>query len=64
MGGEARARICKGLRSPGIVSEESTPPAYADRARIRKPFKEPRNRFSAWRADTTTLFDALAHQAT
>ncbi len=25
-------------------------------ARICKPFKEPRNRFPAWRADTTTLF--------
>jgi hypothetical protein len=35
--------------------------SYA-RARICKPFKEPRNRFPAWRADTTTLFDVLAHQ--
>jgi hypothetical protein len=26
------------------------------RARICKPFKEPRNRFPAWRAGTTTLF--------
>jgi hypothetical protein len=34
------------------------------RARICKPFKEPRNRFLAWRANTTTLFDVLARQAT
>jgi hypothetical protein len=26
--------------------------------------KEPRNRFPAWRAGTTTTFDVLAHQAT
>ncbi len=31
------------------------------RARICKPFKEPRNRFPAWRSGTTTLFDVLAH---
>ncbi len=31
------------------------------RARICKPFKEPRNRFPpAWRADRTTLFDVTA----
>jgi len=34
------------------------------RARICKPFKEPRNRFSAWRAGTITLFDVPARQAT
>jgi hypothetical protein len=34
------------------------------RARICKPFKEPRNRFSAWRAGTTTLFVVPACQAT
>ncbi len=28
---------------------------WYSRARICKPFKEPRNRFPAWRADTTTL---------
>jgi hypothetical protein len=33
------------------------------RARICKPFKEPRNRFSAWRAGTTTLFVVPARQA-
>jgi hypothetical protein len=33
-------------------------------ARICKPFKEPRNRFPAWRAGTTTLFGVPAHQAT
>jgi hypothetical protein len=30
------------------------------RARICRPFKEPRNRFPAWRAGTTTLFDEPA----
>ncbi len=34
------------------------------RARICKPFKEPRNRFPAWRAGTTSLFDVPARQAT
>ncbi len=34
------------------------------RARICKPFKEPRNRFPAWRVGTTTLFDVPARQAT
>jgi hypothetical protein len=33
-------------------------------ARICKSFKEPRNRFSHWRAGTTTLFDVPARQAT
>jgi hypothetical protein len=33
-------------------------------ARICKPFKEPRNRFQAWRARTTTLFIVHARQAT
>jgi hypothetical protein len=33
-------------------------------ARICKPFKEPRNRFQAWRAGTTTIFDVPALQAT
>ena len=27
-------------------------------------FKEPRNRFPAWRTGMTTLFDVLDHQAT
>jgi hypothetical protein len=35
-----------------------------DWARICKTFKEPRNRFPAWRAGTTTLFDVPARQAT
>jgi hypothetical protein len=35
-----------------------------DRDRICKPFKKPRNRFLAWRAATTTLFDLPARQAT
>jgi hypothetical protein len=30
--------------------------------RICKPFKELRNRFSAWQADMTTLFDIMACQ--
>ncbi len=34
------------------------------RARICKHFKEPSNRFLAWRAGTTTLFDVPARQAT
>ncbi len=34
------------------------------RARIWKPFKEPRNRFPAWRAGMTILFDVLARPAT
>ncbi len=34
------------------------------RARICKPFKEPRNRFQAWRAHTTTLFIVHVCQAT
>jgi hypothetical protein len=34
------------------------------RARICRPFKEPRNRFPAWRACTTTLFVVPARQAT
>ncbi len=33
------------------------------RARICKPFKEPRNRFPAWLAATTTLFVVPARQA-
>jgi hypothetical protein len=41
-----RARIFKRLWSPGIDSKASIPPAYvACRARICKPFMEPRNRF-------------------
>ncbi len=35
-----------------------------DRARICRPFKEPRNRFPAWRACTTTLFVVTARQCT
>ncbi len=46
----------------------SSPPRivlkFQHRARIRKLFKEPRNRFSAWRASTTTLYDVPALQAT
>ncbi len=34
------------------------------RALICKPFKEARNRFPAWHAGTTTLFDVPARQAT
>jgi hypothetical protein len=34
------------------------------RARICKPFKELRNRFPSWRADTITLFVVPARQAT
>jgi hypothetical protein len=34
------------------------------RASICKPFREPRNRFPAWRAGTTTIFVVPARQAT
>ncbi len=34
------------------------------RARICKPFKGPRNRFSDWRAGTTTIFVVMARRAT
>jgi hypothetical protein len=40
---QSRARICNRLRSPGIDSKESIPPAYVDWrtwARICKPFKK------------------------
>ncbi len=37
---------------------------YFVRARICQPFQEPRNRFPAWRAGTTTIFDVPVHQAT
>ncbi len=38
---------------------------YADsRARICKPFKEPRNRFPTWRVRKTALSDVPARQAT
>jgi hypothetical protein len=33
---------------------------FETRARICKPFKEPKNRFTAWRAATTTLFSYQA----
>ncbi len=34
------------------------------RPRVCKPVKQPRNRFLAWRAGTTTIFDVTAGQAT
>ena len=53
-----------------VISAESYPRGYkgparlaGSRARIRKPFQEPRNRFQAWRTGTTTLFDVPGHQA-
>ncbi len=64
------------LRSPGIdfqpsgiYSLESIPGSlnvYKNglRAQICKPFKEPRNRFSALREGTTNLFDVPARQDT
>ncbi len=39
--------------------DSPTPSPY-----IYRPCKEPRNRFQAWRAGTTTLFDVPARQAT
>jgi hypothetical protein len=35
-----------------------------DKSRICKPFREPRNRYPAWRASTTTMFDVPARQVT
>jgi hypothetical protein len=46
--------IFKLLRSPRIDSKEPIPPRCVARAGICKPFKEPRNRFPAWRAGTIT----------
>jgi hypothetical protein len=41
------------------------PPCKTEaRARICKPFNESKNRFPAWRAGTTTLFDVPVRQAT
>jgi hypothetical protein len=42
----------------------SAPTPFYSRARICKPFKEPRNQFPACRAGTTSLFDVPARQAT
>jgi len=61
------ARIFKCVSWPGIDSKEWIPAAYVawrPRARICRPFQEPRNRFPAWRAGTTTLFGAPGRQAT
>ncbi len=60
----AAARIFKCLWGHAIDSKEWIPPAYVAWARICKPFKEPRNRFPAWRAGTTTLFFVPDRQAT
>ena len=46
-----------------IDSDESIPPAYLSRTCICRPFKEPRNRFPAWQAGTTTLFVVPARKA-
>ncbi len=46
-------------RDQGLTHARDT-----NRARIFKPLKEPRNRFPAWRAATTALFDVPARQAT
>jgi hypothetical protein len=42
------------LKSPFCAHAHSAP--IPEPARICKPFKEPRNRFPAWRAGPTTLF--------
>jgi hypothetical protein len=58
------------LRGPGIESQPGEPERQpyltyqTARARICRPFKESRNRFLAWRAGTTTLFDIPARHAT
>jgi hypothetical protein len=46
------------------VTKEPSRGMPGSRARIFKSFKGPRNRFSAWRAGKTTLFDVWARQAT
>jgi hypothetical protein len=51
-----RDDIFKLLRSPEIFSKDLIPPAYAARARICRLFKEPRNRFPAWRTGTATQY--------
>jgi hypothetical protein len=55
----------------GLCGRTPYPPFFIDciqvrlyRARICRPFKEPRNRFPAWRACTTTLLVVPARQAT
>jgi hypothetical protein len=47
---------------PINIALKETPLMY--RARICKPFKEPRNRFPAWPAGTTTLLVVTVRQAT
>ncbi len=49
-----------------LKSEPGEGVLFFSRARILKPFKEPRSQFPAWRASTTTLFDVYlpARQAT
>ncbi len=46
------------------MTAETVFPLPAQNHQIKKPFKEPRNRFPAWGAGTTVLFDAPARQAT
>jgi hypothetical protein len=53
-------KIWTGSRSEGGLLWDDV----KNRARICKPFKEPWNRVSAWRAGTTTLFVVPARQAT
>jgi hypothetical protein len=48
-------------KPPSVRLVEKRP---QNRARICKLCKEPRNRFPAWQAGTTTLFDVPANQAT
>jgi hypothetical protein len=40
------------------------PVLTGSRARICRPFKEPKNPFPTWRVGTTTLFDVPARQVT
>ncbi len=46
-----------------VCAEESVTQVHANRAHICSPFKEPRNRFPACRAVTTTLFVVPANRA-
>ncbi len=47
-----------------VYTEQPTKNPLQYRARICNPIKEPRNRFSAWRDGTTSLFVVPARQAT
>jgi hypothetical protein len=59
---EASLEPLQGLKKNIAVNAKSR--YLSSRVRICKPFQEPKNRFPAWRAVTTTLFDVPARQDT